>query len=718
MKQRELEKLLQQMTLSEKIGQLVQLTPQFFDQTGGEITGPLGELGMDEQELYQIGSVLGTHTKEQVKEIQKRYLEKSRLGIPLIFMADVIHGYEIIFPVPLALASSWQPELVEKMAELSALEASRAGIHVTFSPMVDLVRDARWGRVMESTGEDSYLNSCYAESFVKGYQGSVEELSQNSERIAACAKHFVGYGAAEGGRDYNTVDLSDWSIYQNYLPSFKAAIEAGARLVMTSFNTIRGIPSTANKWLLKEVLRKDLSFNGLVISDWAAVEELINHGVALDKEEAAYKAIEAGCDMDMMSNCYISSLEHLVRTQKVSEELINKACLQVLMLKNELGLFENPYRGLEREAEWEKIDDCLREASRQIASQSLVLLKNEENILPLNNQDKIALVGPFAESQDVLGAWSWIGKKQEAVSFAQGLQNTNLQLEIAGTKDRLVFSSEEYEQMLSVSKQADIVIVAVGESSEESGEATSKGNIQLPASHEKLICEVASLGKKVIVVLFNGRPLVLTNIVDKVDAIVEVWFPGTEAGSAIADVLTGKVSPTGKLPVSFPYAVGQVPIYYNELRTGRPCTPENADQGYISKYLDLPNTPLFPFGYGLTYGKVTVDSVKLNNQKIKMDETLKVAVQCKNHSNFSVTETIQLYVKDESSEVTLPKKSLKKFERIILESKEELEIVFELTAEDLAYCHSDLSWSSDSGEFTLFVGLDSETGLTDTFYLE
>lgn len=718
MKQSELEKLLQQMTLPEKIGQLVQLTPQFFDQAGGEITGPLGELGMNEQELYQIGSVLGTHTKEQVKEIQKRYLEKNRLGIPLIFMADVIHGYETIFPVPLALASSWQPELVEKMAELSALEASRAGIHVTFSPMVDLVRDARWGRVMESTGEDSYLNSCYAESFVKGYQGSVEELSQNSERIAACAKHFVGYGAAEGGRDYNTVDLSDWSIYQNYLPSFKAAIEAGARLVMTSFNTIRGIPSTANKWLLKEVLRKDLAFDGLIISDWAAVEELISHGVAADKEEAAYKAIEAGCDMDMMSNCYISSLEHLVRTQKVSEELIDKACLQVLTLKNELGLFENPYRGLEKEAEWEKIGDGLRSASREIASQSMVLLKNEKNVLPLNNQAKIALVGPFAESQDVLGAWSWIGKKEEAVSLAQGLQETSLQVEIVGTNDRLAFSPEEYEQMFLAASQADTVIIAVGESSEESGEATSKGNIQLPDSHEQLINEIASLGKKVIVVLFNGRPLVLTNIVDNVDAIVEVWFPGSEAGHAIADVLTGKVAPTAKLPMSFPHAVGQVPIYYNELRTGRPCTPENADQGYISKYLDLPNMPLFPFGYGLTYGKITIESVKVNKQKIKRDETLKVAVQCRNHNDFSVTETIQLYIKDEVSEVALPKESLKKFERVTLEAKEESKVMFELTAEDLAYCHSDLSWSSDSGEFTLFVGLDSESGLVDRFYLE
>lgn len=718
MEHKQLIHLLNQMTLEEKIGQLVQLTPQFFDETNGEVTGPLSEMGMTETELFRIGSVLGTHTKEQVLNIQKTYLEKSRLKIPLVFMADVIHGYETIFPVPLALASSWSPEVVESMAQYSALEASRAGVQVTFSPMVDLVRDARWGRVMESTGEDKYLNSIYAKAFVKGYQGEVTELATHSERIAACAKHFIGYGAAEGGRDYNTVDISDLNLYQNYLPSFKAALDAGARLVMTSFNTVRGIPSTANEWLLRKVLRQDLSFDGLVISDWAAVAELISHGVAKDAKEATLKAIKAGCDMDMMTNCYQTSLKNLIESGELDEKLVDQACLQVLQLKNELGLFENPYRGLENRENWQDITEDLRQKSRELATKSMVLLKNEEQILPLSLDKKIAVVGPLATSQDVLGAWSWIGKTEEAISLGEAMLNSCSNVTVAGTEDRIFFTEMELTKMLEAAKSSDIIVLAVGESSEESGEAASKGNIRLPESHEALIHALAELNKKLVLVLFNGRPLVLTDVINKADAVLEAWFPGSEAGNAISDILTGAVAPTGKLPMSFPYAVGQVPIYYNELRTGRPCTEENQEQGYISKYLDQPNTPLFPFGYGLTYGEIVIEHVEFIHKTITKEKPLEILVTCKNVSTIPVTETIQVYVRDEAAEIALPKKELKGFKTVTLAPKEIKTINIHIEAEALAYCHSNLQYDVDAGSFLLSVGLDSNAPEIGQFIFE
>lgn len=699
------ETLLSEMTLAEKIGQLVQLTPNFFEEGAGEITGPLQELGLTQEDLRQIGSVLGTHTKEQVIQIQQSYLEKSRLKIPLLFMADVVHGYETIFPVPLALASSWNPDLVKEVASLSAREASDAGVHVTFSPMVDLVRDARWGRVMESTGEDPYLNSLLAAAFVKGYQGDEEKLATDYQKIAACVKHFIGYGAAEGGRDYNTVDISTINLYQYYLPSFKAAIDAGAKLVMTSFNTINALPATGNKWLMNKVLREHLGFNQVLISDWAAIWELIPHGVARDLRQAAHLAIEAGVDIDMMTPAYQKNLADLIAADDISEALVDQAVLRVLQLKADLGLFEDPYRGLLAERQWADKND-LAAASRRIASQSMVLLKNEQEVLPLTITKKIGLVGPLATSHDVLGAWSWVGETAKSITLAAGLGASFADLPVVGTADRLAFTTHEKNQMLKLAKEVDTLVVALGESSEETGEAASKAAITLPTSQIQLLKELYAVNQTIVVVLFNGRPLELAEVLAHSQAVLEAWFPGSEAGHAVADVLLGRVNPSGKLTMSFPDKVGQVPIYYNQLRTGRPLTPENQEQKYISRYLDVSNQPLLPFGYGLSY--TTFEwTVSQSSQDLSENQVITFDVKIKNTGKQSGKETIQCYLKTLFAEVARPKRELKQFVQVTLDPGEEKLVTLRITPADLAYVHSDLENRTDKGEYHVYIGTSS-----------
>ncbi len=626
MEKRELLQLISQMTLKEKAGQLMQITPQFFE-TGeeGAITGPLQEMGLTEEELYTVGSVLGTQSKEQVTKIQESYLNKSRLKIPLLFMADIIHGYQTIFPIPLAIGASFNPEVAQTVASYSAKEASEAGIHVTFSPMVDLVKDPRWGRVLEATGEDKYLNSLFAAAFVKGYQGNSEDLAQNKEKIAACVKHFVAYGAVQAGREYNTVDVSSLNLYENYLPSFEAAIDAGVKLVMTSFNTVKGIPSTGNKWLLEKVLRQDLNFKGMVISDWAAVEELISHRVASSQKEAALKAISAGCDMDMMTACYIHYLPELVEEGKVSEKRVNQAVLQVLELKNDLGLFENPLRSYQGEESFKDSQE-LREASRKTARETLVLLKNQQAILPLNKNKKIALVGPLATSKEILGSWSYLGPEGKTITLAKGVLEKDPSITIAGTKNRTTFTPEEENDMLQIAKENEVVIVALGEGTEETGEAASKGDISLPKAQIDLLKALKKVNSNIVTLLFNGRPLLLEEVMANSQAVLECFFPGSEGGRGVADVLFGEVAPTGKLPMSFPYTVGQIPLTYDELSTGRPETMENKGGGYISNYLDQPNEPFLPFGYGLTYGELVITKVDLPSN-FKEDLVLKVGLK-------------------------------------------------------------------------------------------
>lgn len=707
----QIEDLLEKMTTDEKIGQLVQLAPPFFkgSSESGKITGPLANIKVSDELVKNAGSVLGASGAREIRSIQEQHLKENRLGIPLLFMADIIHGYETIFPIPIAIGSSWDLELARKSAEIAAKEGSVSGTHVTFAPMVDLVRDPRWGRVMESTGEDSYLNSEFAKAQVKGFQG--EDLKNDVNRLATCVKHFAGYGASEAGRDYNTVDMSERQLRESYLPAFKAAVEAGSKLVMTAFNTVNGIPATGNKKLLRDLLRDEWGFDGVVISDWGAVKELIPHGVAEDEREAAYKAIQAGVDIEMMTACYPGHLKELIESGHVKEELLNEAVRRILQLKNELGLFENPYRGLDEIQEKEVVlSKEHRETARELASKSCVLLQNNNNTLPINPSQKVALIGPFAENNDILGPWSWKGDKDIAITLREGLENKldNHSLSVAKGCDVDAITDEQLNDAITVAKEVDVILLALGEHSEMSGEAGSRSNIKLPDSQLKLIDKIRELGKPTITVLFNGRPLDLHGVYDKTDALLEAWFPGTEGGNAITDILYGDVNPSGKLTLSFPYSVGQVPVYYNHFNTGRPQGAEDAQVRYVSQFLDIPNEPLFPFGYGLSYTTFSYQNMKLSKATITPDDKLEVSITVKNTGKVAGEEIVQLYVRDLVGEVVRPLKELKGFKKVLLEPGEEKEITFEITEEDLRYHHSDLSFASDEGSFEVYVGPNSK----------
>lgn len=720
MKESELKILIEKMTLDEKIGQLFQLTPQFFkgSHDRGEITGPMEAMNIDETIVANTGSVLGASGANEIINIQKEFLKNNRLGIPLLFMADVIHGYRTIFPIPLALGSSWDLDLAEKSAEIAAKESAVTGLHLTFSPMVDLVRDPRWGRVMESTGEDSYLNGEFGKAFVRGYQGN--DLTNDVNRVAACVKHFAAYGAAEAGRDYNTVDMSEWQLREYYLPAYKAAIDEGVEMVMTSFNTVQGIPATANKWLMRDILRTEFGFDGVLISDWGAVMEQLPHGVAENEKEAAFKAIHAGVDIEMMTASYVHELKNLVEENKLQESVIDEAVLRVLRLKNKLGLFENPYRAadevLEKEIVFSKEH---REWSRKIASKSAVLLKNE-NLLPLRTSQKVALVGPFVNSQDILGAWSWQGVQNEAVTLAEGITKKldPTSLIIAQGCEIETGTEEQWQEAEEAILNADVVVLALGETSDMSGEAASRANIKLPEIQLKLIQKVKQLNKPTVAVLFNGRPLDLHGVIDEVDAVLEAWFPGSEGGNALADLLYGDEIPSGKLTMSFPYSVGQIPVYYNNFTTGRPKGPENNPEKYISKYLDIPNAPLLPFGFGLSYTSFEYKDAQLSKSILSINDSITVSVDIKNVGDVKGEEIVQLYIQDKSGEMVRPVKELKGFKKITLNPGETKNVSFEIREDMLRYHHFNLEFTSDSGDFILFVGPNSRDTIELPFRLE
>lgn len=717
--QRRLEELLQKMTLDEKIAQLQQLAAPFYEDAEDEglITGPMESLGITADTVKNAGSVLGLAGAEKVISVQREHLANNRHGIPLLFMADIVHGFKTIFPIPLAMGCSWDLELAERSAEIAAKEAAVSGLHVTFAPMADLVRDPRWGRVMESTGEDPYLNALFARAMVRGFQG--KDLKNDTDRLASCVKHFAAYGLSEGGREYNTVDLSERQLREYYLPAYKAAIDEGAEMVMTSFNTVEGIPASGNVKLMRDLLRGEWGFDGVVISDWAAIRELIAHGVAEDDREAALKAIQAGVDIDMMTSAYVLELARLVEDGLVSESLIDEAVIRILQLKEKLGLFDNPLRGADPEAE-SKVVYCKEhlEAAKELAVKSSVLLKNE-GALPLKQGQRIALIGPFAQSGDILGNWSWTGSRETAIQLGAAMAEIGgsglVVAEGCGIHD---ITERQLEEAVKAAGEADVIVLALGEASEMSGEAASRTNIQLPDAQLKLAQAMKRLGKPMVAVLFNGRPLDLHGIYEEADAVLEAWFPGSAGGAAIADLLYGVANPSGRLTMSFPYTVGQIPVYYNHFNTGRPKPAEDSQEKYVSHYLDSPNAPLFPFGYGLSYTSYSYGELTLSSETLKPGQTLEAKVRVSNDGDMAGTETVQLYIRDVSGEVVRPMKELKNFRQVTLAPGESTEVAFEITEAQLRYHHSDLSFASDAGKFELFVGGNSRDTLQAAFRLE
>lgn len=713
MEKTQLQDLLGKMTQAEKIDQLQQLMAAFYSEKAEEKTGPMGDLDLTEENIKNAGSTLGISGAKEAIRVQKSYMENNRLHIPTLLMADIIHGFRTIFPIPLGLGATWDVAAAEKMAEISAKEAAVSGLHVTFSPMVDLVRDPRWGRVMESTGEDPFLNSRFAEAFVKGYQG--EDLTHDFMRVAACVKHFAAYGAAIAGRDYNTVNMSERQLRESYLPGYHAAIQAGAKLVMTSFNTVDGIPATGNKWLFRVVLRDDLGFEGTVISDWGAISEMIPHGVAANEKEAAELAIKAGVDIEMMTSTYSHYLAELIAEGRIDAGLVDEAVLRILELKNDLGLFENPYRGADETAEAALIlCEDHRQAAREIAEKAIVLLKNEA-VLPLKATEKVALVGPAAASNDVLGAWSWQGQKAEAISLSQAFAKDQSVVSGTETFDYFTPSEAAVAEALTLAKTADKVIVALGEADWMSGEAASRTDIRLPQAQLDFFKKVLAVNENVIVTLYNGRPLDLREL-DGAKAIVEAWFPGTEAGHALKNILTGAVNPSGRLSMSFPESVGQVPVYYNTDNTGRPY--ESApDEKYVSKYLDCSNYAKYPFGFGLSYSNFNYSQLTLSSDTMTASESLVASVTVTNDSAVAGVETVQLYLRDLVGEVVRPLKELKGFQKVSLAAGESKTVRFTITEDLLRYVHPNQIASSDAGSFTLTIGGSSVSGLSSDFQL-
>lgn len=734
MQEFQLKELLNSLTLKEKIGQLIQLDGSFFG-TEAMTVGPREKLGISEEVVQNIGSVLNVLGAEKVISIQRDYLEKSRHKIPLLFMGDIVYGYRTILPIPLGLGATWNPDLIKKGYQNIATEASKAGAHVTFAPMVDLARDPRWGRSLETTGEDSYLNSVFAKSMVEGFQGNF-----GNGTVASCVKHFAAYGAAEGGRDYNTVDMSERRLREDYLPAYKAALDAGAKMVMTSFNTVDGIPATGNKWLMDDLLRKEWGFDGVIITDYAAIQELIAHGVARDDREASKLAIEATVDIDMKTPCYANQLAPLIEEGSISERLIDEAVWRVLTLKNDLGLFENPYRGadLDEENYFATIEH--RELARKVASESLVLLKNKNSILPLKyTSQKIALIGPYADSKSLTGLWAIHARAEDTVSLKTAFEEfQDYKITYAQGSDYLEDYSElgdfgrmfsggkvntpeeiqsKLEEAKKVAEQSDIIILALGEHTLQSGEAGSRTNLTLPDIQLRLLNELSQLGKPIVLILFNGRPLVLTEIESKVDAIIEAWFPGTEGGHALVDVLTGVINPSGKLSMSFPYCVGQIPVYYNYYSTGRPLKTSTHSARFMSRYLDSPNNPLYSFGYGLSYTKFDYECLSLSQSKLSSSEKLYISVKVTNLGNLAGFETVQLYIRDMVGSVVRPVKELKAFKKVWIEPKETITVTFELSEEQLRFYTADMTFKSEKGEFEIFVGGDSLTELKESFEL-
>jgi beta-glucosidase len=719
--------LMKKMTLEEKIGQLN------LPGSGDIVTGQAGNSDIAKKiEKGKVGGLFNIKSVAKIKEVQKLAVEKSRLKIPLIFGMDVIHGYETVFPIPLGLSCTWDEDLVKRSAQIAAQEATADGICWTFSPMVDIARDPRWGRIAEGNGEDAFLGSRMARAMVVGYQGDqVADLKKNNTMMS-CVKHYALYGAAEAGRDYNTVDMSHQRMYNEYLPPYKAAVDAGVGSVMASFNEVDGVPATANKWLLTDVLRKQWGFNGFIVTDYTGINEMVDHGIG-DLKIASARALMAGIDMDMVGEGILTTTQQSMKEGKVTLARIDAACRKILEAKYKLGLFEDPYRYCdENRARTEIFTAANRQEARSIAAQSFVLLKNDGNILPLKKSGTIALIGPMADNKENMpGTWSVAADFSKATSVLTGLR------EVLGNNVRILHARgsnldedsvfEEragmfgkslrrdsrpaqviLQEALDVAAQADVIVAAVGESSEMSGESSSRSSIEIPAIQKQLIAALLKTGKPVVLVLFAGRPMALKWEQENVPAILNVWFPGSEAGYAVADVLFGDVNPSGKLSTTFPQNIGQVPVFYNHKNTGRPLEEGKWFQKFRSNYLDVSNDPLYPFGYGLSYTTFSYSDIKLNKISLKGNsEQLTARVTITNTGNRIGKEVVQLYIRDVVGSVTRPVKELKGFQKIELKPGESKIIEFYINSSDLKFYNYDLKYDWEPGEFEIMIGGNS-----------
>ncbi len=697
-----IQELLSRMTLEEKIGQMNQRSGFSEDDTEAVKQG-------------RIGSLLNVAGAEQTNRIQRMAVEESRLGIPILLGIDVIHGFRTIFPIPLAQACAWEPDLVRQIEAIAAKEARAAGIHWTFAPMVDIARDARWGRIAEGAGEDPYLGSVLAAARVQGFQGADVSSPQS---IMACVKHYVAYGQADAGRDYNRVDVSKKTLYEIYFPPFKAGVEAGVMSVMSAFNTINGIPATANLFTLRELLRGQWGFDGFVVSDWGSIQELVVHGFAANSADAAKKSLQAGVDMDMMGHIYGSYLLELVRTGDVPSSLVDDAVRRILMAKATLGLFDQPYTDPAKESDILLHKDHLAYA-RYAAGRSMVLLKNENHLLPLNKNIKsIAVIGPLADSRDdYLGTWACMGRSEEVVTILEGLRKnvaSGTMIQYAKGCDVLDEDNTDFAEAVAIAEQSDVVIAVVGESRDMSGEAASRTSLDLPGKQKELLEVLYETGVPIVVVLMNGRPLSIPWVAEHIPAILEAWHPGVQGGNAVADVLLGDTNPSGKLTVSFPWTVGQCPIHYNHENTGRPA----GEDKYTSKYLDCPETPLFPFGYGLSYTTFEYRNLRLSQDAIAPDGTLTVRADITNTGAVEGEEIVQLYIRDIVASRVRPVKELKGFQKIHLRPGEKKTVEFSIGPKELGFHDSEGRFVVEPGNFKLWITWNSAEGLEGQFIVQ
>lgn len=692
------------MTLEEKIGQLNQYS-------GREVTGPLVKQNnniLNDIKLGRAGSMLNVQGVQNTRKVQEVAMQ-SRLKIPLLFGMDVIHGYKTIFPVPLGESATWDMDLIRLSAHIAAKEAAAVGLHWTFAPMVDIARDPRWGRIMEGAGEDTYLGNYIAKARVLGFQG--EKLG-GLDAVMACAKHFAAYGASSAGRDYNDVEMSDHQLWETYLPPFKAAVDAGAATFMSSFNTLNGVPAAASNYLQRDILKGKWNYSGFVVSDWGSIDQMIKWGYVADKKEGALKAIISGCDMDMMSNSYLDHLKELVTTKQVSIKLIDDAVKRILQKKFELGLFDDPYRFCNEEREKTELKNPEHvKATLKVAQKSIVLLKNQDGILPLQKSIRnIALIGPLADSKrDMQGAWAAANDDSRVVTLLKGLQQKlGTDVRIAYLKGAPIKTNDTtgFAEAVKVAKSADLVIMALGEAYDQSGESRSRAELGLPGSQDELFTAVQATGKPVVAVLMAGRPLIFNNIANKANAILYAWFLGDQAGNAIADVLTGEVNPSGKLPVTFPRSVGQIPLTYNDYKTGHPYNA-NVFQ-YQTGYIDVPNAPRYAFGYGLSYTTFKYADLKLDKSTMTKTGSINASFTLTNTGSRAGEEVVQLYLHDPVASVVQPTKKLKGFQKVALNPGESKTITFAINNETLAFYNQQLKWDSEPGKFKVMIGGSSD----------